>query len=168
MTVGFNGMVYTTKAVLPLMQKSGKGHIVNIGSCAGKIFSRSNCAYSAAKAAIDAFTQSLQEEFNGTNINFTLIRPGIIAGTDFFKKNVPSNKMPRLADLFHYLTPPEVSNAVVCALYKKEKIVDIPGYLKVFYVLFTLYPEIIRKLNYLGGNSKRDYSKIQWSIPKKI
>ncbi len=91
MQVGYNGMVYGIKAVLPLMEAAGRGHIVNMGSSAGKVFAGgSSAACAAAKAAIDGYTQILQAELKDSPVHVTLVRLAAVAGTNFFREHVPS------------------------------------------------------------------------------
>ena len=141
MRVGYDGMVYGIKAVLPLMLAAGRGHIVNVGSSAGRIFTGgSSAAYAAVKAAIDGYTQVLQGELRGSPVHAMLVRPAAIVGTDFFRKHVASTRMPRLADFVPYVTPPQVARAIVRGIHDRRPILDIPGYLAGFYLLFTLAP----------------------------
>ena len=164
MRVGYDGMVYGIKAVLPLMQAAGRGHIINLGSSAGRVFAgSSSAAYSAAKAAIGGYTQILQSELKGSPIHATLVRPATITGTDFFRKHVPSTRMPRLADFLPYVTPPQVATAVVRAIRDRRAILDIPGYLHVFYLLFDLAPRLMGRLMTMGGSARRDYGNVEWS-----
>jgi NAD(P)-dependent dehydrogenase (short-subunit alcohol dehydrogenase family) len=163
MQVGYHAMVYSVKAVLPLMQAAGRGHIVNMGSSAGRILvGGSSAAYAAVKAAIDAYTQTLQIELQGTPLHATVVRPAMVAGTDFFRKHVASSQMPRLGDFLPYLTPPQVAEAIVRVLRKPRICVDIPGYLPLLYLLFLLAPGLFRRLINLGGPGRRDYGQVQW------
>ncbi len=163
MQVGYQGMLYATKAVLEFMLPANQGHIINLGSCASQIFGGgTSAAYAATKAAIDAYTQVLQWELRKTNIAVTLIRPATVAGTDFFRKHVDSTILPRLADFIPYLTPPQVAHVVIKALQQRSTILDLPGYLPWFYFVFRLAPDFFRGLMTLGGASRRNYGTIQW------
>jgi NAD(P)-dependent dehydrogenase (short-subunit alcohol dehydrogenase family) len=160
MQVGFHAIAYTTKAVLPTMRAAGGGHIVNIGSSAGRIFAgASSAAYSAVKAAVDGYTQTLQVELKGSPVHVMLVRPGTVAGTDFFRKHVPSSRMPRLADFVPPLAPEEVAQAILQGLAQRTPIVDIPRSLSVFYTLFEHAPGVMRWLLRQGGSARSDFSK---------
>lgn len=161
MLVGYNSMVYSTKAVLPIMGAAGGGHIVNIGSIAGRIYAGGTSAsYAAAKAAIDAYSQVLQTELVGSPITVTLIRPIHIAGTEFFRKHVPSSRMPRMADFIPYLTPPDVAKAVVQAIEQRRAIVNLPGYIGLLMALFDLAPNLFRAM--VRGHAEADYGDVRW------
>ncbi len=163
MRVGYFGMVYTIKAALPLMLQAGRGAIVNMGSSAGEVFVGGISAdYGAVKAAINAYTQLLAVELQDTPIHVMLVRPGVVAGTDFLKKHVPSTVMPALADRFRPLTPPDVAAAIVRGLRRRRAVVDIPWYLTIFYLLSDLSPRFFYWLSYLGGQSKKDYGRVSW------
>jgi NAD(P)-dependent dehydrogenase (short-subunit alcohol dehydrogenase family) len=167
MRVGYDGMVHCCHAVIPKMLAGEGGHVVNIGSSAGKLFvGSSSAAYAAAKAGIDGYTQTLQTEFRGKPLHFTLVRPGVIAGTDFFRKHVPSNRIPRLGDLVPSLTPDDVVNAIVKAISRKKRIVDIPGFLPFMYLLFELIPDWFRWLCTGFGAGTRDYAALGESSDK--
>lgn len=163
MRVGYDAMVYATKAVLPHMRAAGAGHIVNMGSSLGRIFTRpSSAAYSATKAAIAAYTQVLQLELEGTPVGATLVRPGTIAGTGFFREQVPSTVMPRAADFLPPLSPPDVARAIVRALRRRTRILDIPGYLPPLYLFYELAPRLFRWAMSLGGQARRDFGALEW------
>lgn len=86
MRVGYDGMVTGIRTALPWMMAAGQGHIVTVGSITARILVRgSSAAYTATKAAIDAYTITLQIELAHTPVSATLVRLGTVAGTDFFK-----------------------------------------------------------------------------------
>ena len=168
MRVGYNGMVYGIKAVLPLMKAAGRGHIVNMGSSAGKIYVRgSSASYAAVKAAIDAYSQTLQLELKRSPIGVTLVRLSVVAGTDFFREHVPAARIPRMGDFLPYLTPPQVAMGIVRSVYKRRDILNMPQYLPLLYWFFMLAPNLFRWLTGLGNGGKRDYGEVQWRYRSK-
>ncbi len=76
------GLVYLTKAVLPIMVKREKGHIVNIGSIAGTYPYPGGNTYGGTKAFVKQFSRNLRCDLLGTGINVTNIEPGL-AHTEF-------------------------------------------------------------------------------------
>ncbi len=167
MRVGYNGMIYTVKATLPLMLAAGRGAIVNMGSSAGEVFVGGLSAdYAAVKAAINAYTQALAVELRDTPIHVMLVRPGVVAGTDFLKKHATSTIMPALTDYLPPLTPPRVARAIIEGLRRRRDIVDIPPYLKLFYLIYDISPRFMYWLSYLGGESKKDYGQIDWEYKR--
>lgn len=76
------GLLYVTKAVLPEFIKNKKGHIINIGSTAGKeVYERGN-VYCATKHAVEALSQSMRIDLVQHGIKVTSIHPGA-ADTEF-------------------------------------------------------------------------------------
>jgi 3-hydroxy acid dehydrogenase / malonic semialdehyde reductase len=76
------GILYVSKAVMPFMIAAGKGHIVNIGSVAGKEAYPGGNVYSATKFAVDGLTKSMRIDLLPHGIKVTQIAPGA-ADTEF-------------------------------------------------------------------------------------
>jgi len=85
MSINFWGVVYGTKAFLPLIKNSVKqsqfgehGHIINISSLFGLTAQPSQSAYNSSKFAVRGFTESLRQELNIQNcgVSATCIHPG--------------------------------------------------------------------------------------------
>ena len=76
------GLMYVTKAVLPFMTDRKKGHIINIGSTAGKEVYKDGNAYCASKHAVDAISKAMRIDLLAYRIKVTAIHPGA-AETEF-------------------------------------------------------------------------------------
>ncbi len=76
------GLVYVSKAVLPLMISQKKGHIINIGSTAGKEVYEKGNMYCATKHAVDAISKAMRIDLLKHGIKITSIHPGA-ADTEF-------------------------------------------------------------------------------------
>jgi len=76
------GLLYVTKAVLPYMTARNQGHIINIGSIAGKEVYEKGNVYCATKFAVDAISKSLRIDLLPHKIKVTAIHPGS-AETEF-------------------------------------------------------------------------------------
>ena len=76
--VNFFGAVNVTKAVLPVMRKQGSGRIVNVSSVAAPVAIPFQAYYSAAKAALNAWTAALANEVRPYGITVTAVQPGDI------------------------------------------------------------------------------------------
>jgi NADP-dependent 3-hydroxy acid dehydrogenase YdfG len=72
------GLMWMTRACLPLLRKAKHGHIVNIGSIAGFETYKGGAGYTAAKHAVRAITRTLRLELNGQPIRVTEIAPGLV------------------------------------------------------------------------------------------
>lgn len=76
------GLLYVSKAVLPFMTRNKKGHIINMGSVAGKEVYEKGNVYCAAKAAVDTVSKAMRVDLLRHNIKVTAIHPGA-AETEF-------------------------------------------------------------------------------------
>jgi len=78
MDVNFWGVVHGTQAFLPLLERSGDGHVVNISSVFGLIGFPGQSAYNAAKFAVRGYTEALRIELDmmGSPVTATCVHPG--------------------------------------------------------------------------------------------
>jgi NADP-dependent 3-hydroxy acid dehydrogenase YdfG len=72
------GLMWMTRACLPLLRKAKHGHIVNVGSIAGFETYKGGAGYTAAKHAVRAISRTLRLELNGEPIRVTEIAPGMV------------------------------------------------------------------------------------------
>lgn len=76
--INVKGLLYVSKAVLPKMLARESGHIINIGSTAGKeVYPKGN-VYCASKYAVDAINQGMRIDLNGKGIKVGAINPGMV------------------------------------------------------------------------------------------
>ena len=78
MHTNVDGLLYVSRAVLPFMKKTGQGHIINIGSIAGKEVYENGNVYCASKFAVDAITKSMRIDLLKHGIKVTGIHPGAV------------------------------------------------------------------------------------------
>lgn len=72
------GLLYVSKSVLNHMIEKNKGHIINIGSIAGKeVYPKGNI-YCASKFAVDAISQGMRIDLNKYDIKISQINPGLV------------------------------------------------------------------------------------------
>jgi 3-hydroxy acid dehydrogenase/malonic semialdehyde reductase len=76
------GLLYITRCVAPFMSARKSGHIINIGSIAGKEVYANGNVYCATKHAVDALTKAMRLDLLPSNIRVTQIAPGM-AETEF-------------------------------------------------------------------------------------
>ncbi len=72
------GLLYVTKIISNLMIKHSRGHIINIGSVAGKEVYANGNVYCATKHAVDALNKSMRIDLLPHNIKVTAINPGMV------------------------------------------------------------------------------------------
>lgn len=70
------GLLYVTRAVLPMMQTEKKGHIINIGSTAGVEVYKDGNVYCATKHAVDAISKAMRIDLLSHGIKVTVVHPG--------------------------------------------------------------------------------------------
>jgi NADP-dependent 3-hydroxy acid dehydrogenase YdfG/tetratricopeptide (TPR) repeat protein len=77
------GLLYVSRAIAPGMVARQKGHIINIGSIAGKeVYPKGN-VYCASKAAVDALTTGMRLDLHSHNIRVGQVNPGHVEDTEF-------------------------------------------------------------------------------------
>jgi 3-hydroxy acid dehydrogenase / malonic semialdehyde reductase len=72
------GLLYVSRLVLPMMVERQQGHIINIGSIAGKETYANGNVYCATKSAVDALTKGMRIELLKHNIKVTAVHPGAV------------------------------------------------------------------------------------------
>lgn len=72
------GLLYMTKKVVPLIIEAGEGHIVNIGSTAGKEVYEKGNVYCGTKHAVDAISRGMRIDLLKHKIKVTNVNPGMV------------------------------------------------------------------------------------------
>jgi 3-hydroxy acid dehydrogenase / malonic semialdehyde reductase len=72
------GLLYVSRAVLPGMVARGRGHVINIGSIAGREVYPGGNVYCATKFAVDALTNGMRLDLNGTGVRVSAVDPGMV------------------------------------------------------------------------------------------
>lgn len=111
------GLLYITKAVVPLMIKNGSGHIINISSIAAKEVYENGNVYCATKHAVDALTKAMRIDLVEHNIKVTSIAPGAVE-TEFSLVRFKGDKE-RAAKVYEGFTPlfaEDVADAIYYAV----------------------------------------------------
>lgn len=97
------GLLYVTRAVLPRMQENNRGHIINIGSIAGKEVYPNGNVYCATKHAVDALSKGMRIDLLPHQIKVTAIHPGMVE-TEFSLVRFKGDQ-DRAAAVYHNLEP---------------------------------------------------------------
>lgn len=77
------GLVYATRAVLPGMVARHRGHMINLGSTAGKYPYPGGNVYGATKAFVHQFSLNLRSDLQGSGVRVTCVEPGLCGETEF-------------------------------------------------------------------------------------
>jgi NADP-dependent 3-hydroxy acid dehydrogenase YdfG len=90
MDINVKGLLYVSKVVIPLMTERKTGHIINIGSSAGKeVYPKGN-VYCASKHAVLALTEGMRIDLNDFGIKVSAINPGLVE-TEFSQVRFKGN-----------------------------------------------------------------------------
>lgn len=145
MEVNYFGMTRCTRAVLPHMTERGSGHIINVGSIAGKVATAKGTAYCATKYAVLGFTTALRQELAGTGVTVSAFNPGPIK-TPFFDRADPSGQYLRNLPSWFILDPVRTALAVVrmAETRKRERNMPLPAAIAA--KLFALFPGLSERV----------------------
>ncbi len=92
MDINVKGLLYVSKAIIPQMTARQSGHIINIGSSAGKeVYAKGN-VYCASKHAVLAITEGMRIDLNPFGIKVGAINPGLVE-TEFSKVRFKGDKI---------------------------------------------------------------------------
>lgn len=113
MDINVKGLLYVSKAIIPGMISRKAGHIINIGSTAGKeVYPKGN-VYCASKHAVDAINQGMRIDLNGTGIRVGAVNPGLVH-TEFsdvrFKGD--TDKAEKVYQGFQPLKPEDIADII--------------------------------------------------------
>ena len=125
------GLLYVTRAVVPGMVERGRGHIVNLGSTAGRMTYPNGAVYCATKAAERSITEGLREDLLGTPLRVTTIDPGMVE-TEFSQVRFRGDEG-RAAKVYENitpLTPDDIADAILYAVTR-------PAHVNISEVLIT-------------------------------
>jgi short-subunit dehydrogenase len=113
----FLGTIYVTKAILPILEQQNSGFVMNIISTAGLRGKVNEAAYVASKFAVRGFTESLQKEYENTNIKFTPVYMGGM-DTPFWENS------DHIKDPSRLRSPKEVAEIIMSQLNEESIIIE--------------------------------------------
>jgi len=107
------GLLYMSRAIIPLLKKTKHGHIINIGSTAGKEVYEKGNVYCATKFAVDAITRGMRIDLLSHGIKVTAVHPGA-AETEFSKVRFKGNmeEFRKVYEGFSPLTGPDIAEVI--------------------------------------------------------
>ncbi len=76
--INVKGLLYVSREIVPGMAGRGAGHVINIGSIAGKEVYPNGNVYCASKFAVDALTRGMRVDLNASGVKVTSINPGLV------------------------------------------------------------------------------------------
>jgi 3-hydroxy acid dehydrogenase/malonic semialdehyde reductase len=107
------GLLYISRAISNLMIENKKGHIINIGSIAGKEVYANGNVYCATKHAVDALNKAMRIDLLPHNIKVTAINPGMVE-TEFsiVRFDGDSDKAKKVYEGLQPLTPDDIAETI--------------------------------------------------------
>jgi NADP-dependent 3-hydroxy acid dehydrogenase YdfG len=117
------GLLYVTRKISPMMVERKKGHIINIGSIAGKEVYENGNVYCATKHAVDALSKSMRIDLLKHKIKVTAIHPGMVE-TEFSLVRFKGDK-DRAEKVYHGLNPlvgEDIADAILYCLTRPEHV----------------------------------------------
>ena len=157
MDLNLIALVRCTRAAMPHLLAS-HGHLVNVGSLAGKTAARYMGAYSATKFAVSAYSQQLRLELGPQGLHVLLVSPGPIARDeprrhlDEKLASLPeSARKPGAGVKVSLIKPDKLARLIVRACEKRASELVIPGRARVVFAINQLWPAlgdwIVRKMS---------------------
>lgn len=154
-TIGINyvGMTRTVRHALPHLLAATPAHVLGVTSSAGLIPHRQASAYSASKAASNAYLAALRLEVLERGVGVSWLCPGLVETPFIAKADLdPAADLPRLARwLVRPLTAQEVARAALRAVEKNRAEVVIPPMMRLFALSRRLTPRFADWLHRVTG-----------------
>jgi NAD(P)-dependent dehydrogenase (short-subunit alcohol dehydrogenase family) len=146
-------VIHGCRVFLPLLEKSGAGHIVNVASAAGLLNGPDVATYNVAKAGVIALSETLKVELASLNIDVTVSCPTVFKSQllnpaghegDKFEGTTAKGLAKEMATTS--ITSDHVAESLIKAM-ARGRLYDIPQYDgKIQWLLARLMPETFRKL----------------------
>lgn len=146
------GLMACTRVVLPYLRKQRSGHIINIASQAGKIATPKSSVYSATKHAVLGYSNAVRMEVSDLGIFVTTVNPGPIA-TNFF--NIADEKGTYVKNVQRFMLEPGfVAKKITDAILTPTREINLPGWMNLGSVVYTLFPRLFERVGKKAFNSK--------------
>jgi len=115
--INVKGLLYISKAIIPSMIQNNAGHIINIGSTAGKEVYPGGNVYCASKHAVDALNQAMRIDLHQHGIRVGAINPGLVE-TEFSEVRFKGDteKAKKVYQGFTPLTPEDIAEIIYFAV----------------------------------------------------
>ncbi len=155
MELNLIALVRTTRAALPLLLES-RGHLVNIGSLAGKTAARYMGAYSATKFAVSAYSQQLRLELGPRGLHVLLVSPGPIARDEPRPQHAAVDGLPASARKpgagvkVGLLRPERLADQILRSCERRRPELTVPAKARIVFAISSIWPSlgdwIVRKM----------------------
>ena len=117
MDINVKGLLYVSHAVIPQMKERESGHIVNIGSTAGKEVYPNGNVYCGSKHAVDAITTGMRLDLNPYKIRVGAVNPGLVqTGFSEVRFKGDTERAEKVYQNFEPLQPEDVADVIHFAI----------------------------------------------------
>jgi short-subunit dehydrogenase len=141
MAVPYLAAFNLTRELLPGMLARHSGHIVNVTSVAARLAWPGAVAYTAARAAMEGFTNALRADVHGSGVSVTLAMFGTV-DTPYWEHNPGSReRLPKRAASMPALESRQVASAIVGAIEKGARTIVQPATFRLLFLLNSLFPK---------------------------
>jgi NAD(P)-dependent dehydrogenase (short-subunit alcohol dehydrogenase family) len=155
--LNLKSVIYGCRTFIPLLEKQGRGYVVNVASCAGIASLPEMSCYNVTKAGVISLSETLRCELFPKNIGVTVVAP------TFFKTNLmeqftsPDQRQRKMADAFFNksnTTSEDVARQTIRAI-KKNKLYVIPQWDgKLLWICKRLAPQLTYNVLGIGYKYK--------------
>jgi short-subunit dehydrogenase len=139
--VDLTAPIQLTRLLVPGMAARGHGHVVFVSSIAGATGVRGEAVYSAAKAGLGCFAESLADELAGRGVGVSVIVPGVIDTPFFERRGRPYDRSRPVP-----LPAQRVASALVRAIEREQRMVYVPRWMRLPASLHGALPGTYRRL----------------------
>ena len=146
------GLMYVSRAVLPLMVQRDSGHVINIGSIAGRWVYPKGAVYNATKFAVWALNEGMNIDLAGTSIRVSSVDPGMTE-TEFSEVRFDGDAG-RAATVYADTTPLTAEDVADAVLY----VANTPPHVNV--INLVMMPTVQRHAMVIHRDSWRRYRRI--------
>jgi len=117
------GLLYVTRCLVPGMVERGRGHVVNLGSVAGREVYPGGNVYCASKFAVKALTRALKMDLLGTPVRVTTVDPGMVE-TEFsvVRFRGDRERAAKVYENLEALQPEDIADAVLWAVTRPARV----------------------------------------------
>jgi len=142
MAVNFYGGVNFIRAALPIMQKQGRGVILNVASVGGRLVVPGTAVYAASKAAFHGFSEALYYELKDRGIHVGIILPG---GTRTGIFDASTTKLGKYYQSQSKTAPKIAAKAIRQAIEKERFVTIVPSSYKLLIEAHDFFPGFFSK-----------------------
>ncbi|MFJ8074442.1 SDR family NAD(P)-dependent oxidoreductase [Streptomyces sp. NPDC096176] len=142
LAVDLASVVRLVRLLLPRMVERRRGRIVLMGSIAGAVGVEDEAVYSAAKAALGAFADSLRYELRGSGVEICLVLPGVVDTPFFVRRGTPCRNT-----VLKPVPAEQVAEAIWRAVVRRNRSeLFIPRWLRLPARIHGVAPAVFRRL----------------------